>query len=65
MAWALIMADKQWSGQGSLSKSYLDYAKQLLNDIWQNEIHDGKLPKNGSSWGDWNNLNVSYFAPAY
>jgi endo-1,4-beta-D-glucanase Y len=65
MAWALVMADKQWGGQGSLSKSYLDYAKQLLNDIWLHEIHDGKLPKNGSSWGDWNSLNVSYFAPAY
>ena len=65
MAWALVMADKQWGGQGSLSKSYLDYAKQLLNDIWVNEIHDSKLPKNGSSWGDWNSLNISYFAPAY
>jgi endo-1,4-beta-D-glucanase Y len=65
MAWALVMADKQWGGQGSLSKSYLDYAKQLINDIWLHEIHDGKLPKNGSSWGDWNSLNVSYFAPAY
>jgi endo-1,4-beta-D-glucanase Y len=65
MAWALVMADKQWGGQGSLSKSYLDYAKQLVNDIWLHEIHDGKLPKNGSSWGDWNSLNVSYFAPAY
>ena len=65
MAWALVMADKQWGGQGSLSKSYLDSAKQLLNDIWGNEIHEGKLPKNGSSWGDWNSLNISYFAPAY
>jgi endo-1,4-beta-D-glucanase Y len=65
MAWALIMADKQWSGQGSLSKSYLEYAKQLLSDIWSYEILDGKLPKNGSGWGDWNSLNISYFAPAY
>jgi endo-1,4-beta-D-glucanase Y len=64
-AWALVMADKQWGGQGSLSKSYLDYAKQLLSDIWTHEILDSKLPKNGSGWGDWNNLNVSYFAPAY
>jgi endo-1,4-beta-D-glucanase Y len=65
MAWALVMADKQWGGQGSLQKSYLDYAKQLLDDIWNHEILDSKLPKNGSSWGDWNNLNVSYFAPSY
>ncbi len=64
-AWSLVMADKQWGGQGSLQKSYLDYAKELIGDIWEHEIHEGKLPKNGSSWGDWNSLNVSYFAPAY
>jgi endo-1,4-beta-D-glucanase Y len=65
IAWALVMASYQWGGQGTLDKSYLDYAKQLIEDIWNHEIHDGKLPKNGSSWGDWNNLNVSYFAPSY
>jgi endo-1,4-beta-D-glucanase Y len=65
IAWALVMASYQWGGQGSLDKSYLDYGKQLIEDIWSHEIHDGKLPKNGSSWGDWNNLNVSYFAPSY
>lgn len=65
MAWALIMADRQWGGAGELDKSYLDYAKQLLADIWTHEILDSKLPKNGSGWGDWNNLNVSYFAPSY
>jgi endo-1,4-beta-D-glucanase Y len=65
MAWALIMADKQWGGQGSLSKSYFDTAKQLLGDIWKYEIDNGHLPKNGSSWGNDQSLNVSYFAPAY
>jgi endo-1,4-beta-D-glucanase Y len=67
MAWALIMADKQWGGLGTqtLAKSYLDYAKLLLNDIWTYEIYQSKLPKNGSGWGDWNSLNISYFAPAY
>jgi endo-1,4-beta-D-glucanase Y len=65
MAWALVMADKQWGGQGSLSKSYTDTSKQLLNDIWMFEIQDSKLPKNGSGWGGWNSLNISYFAPAY
>jgi endo-1,4-beta-D-glucanase Y len=63
-AWALVMADKQWGGSGSLSKSYLQSAKDLLNDIWKYEIYDGKLPRNGSSWGDWNDLNISYFAPS-
>ncbi len=65
MAWALVMADKQWGGQGSLSKSYLDTAKQLLGDIWKYEIDNNRLPKNGSGWGDDNSLNISYFAPAY
>jgi endo-1,4-beta-D-glucanase Y len=65
MAWALVMADKQWGGQGTLSKSYLQSAKDLLNDIWNYEILDGKLPKNGNRWGNWDSLNISYFAPAY
>src|SRR4030095_1144993 len=48
MAWALVMASEQWGGQGSLSKSYLDSAKQLLGDIWVYEIDQSRLPKNGS-----------------
>ncbi|HTQ02332.1 MAG TPA: glycosyl hydrolase family 8 [Polyangiaceae bacterium] len=65
MAFALVMADKQWGGQGSLSKSYLDSAKQLLGDIWKYEIDNNRLPKTGSSWGGDATLNISYFAPAY
>jgi len=65
MAWALIMASEQWGGQGSLAKSYLDSAKQLLGDIWTHEIDNNRLPKNGSSWGGDTSLNISYFAPAY
>ncbi len=65
MAWALVMANEQWGGQGSLSKSYLDSAKQMLGDIWSYEIDNNRLPKNGSSWGGDTSLNISYFAPAY
>jgi endo-1,4-beta-D-glucanase Y len=65
MAWALIQADKQWGGQGTLDKSYLDYAKQMLGDIWYHEIDQSRLPKNGSTWGNDGSLNISYFAPAY
>lgn len=65
MAFALVMADKQWGGQGKLQKGYLDYAKQLLGDIWKYEIDNNRLPKTGSSWGGDNTLNISYFAPAY
>jgi endo-1,4-beta-D-glucanase Y len=66
IAWALIMADRQWGGKGSLTdKTYLAYAQQLAADIWTWETINYNLPKNGSSWGDDNCLNISYFAPAY
>lgn len=65
IAFALVMADRQWGGGGSLDRSYIDYATELIDDIWAFEIADERLPKNGSSWGDDGNLNISYFAPAY
>jgi endo-1,4-beta-D-glucanase Y len=66
MAFALIMADRQWKGgQGSLAKTYLAYAQQLLSDMWKYEIYNNQLPKNGSNWGNNNCLNISYFAPAF
>jgi endo-1,4-beta-D-glucanase Y len=64
MAFALLMADKQWGGQGVLKKSYLDYAKGQIGNIWANEIVDSKGVKPGE-WGDWGTLNISYFAPSY
>jgi endo-1,4-beta-D-glucanase Y len=64
IAFALIMADKQWGGQGSLKKSYLDLAKGQLGNIWASEIMDGKGVKPGT-WGDWSTLNPSYFAPSW
>ncbi|HXJ19787.1 MAG TPA: glycosyl hydrolase family 8 [Polyangia bacterium] len=68
MAWALAMADKQWGGSGSLSKSYATYALQQIQAVWNNEIYQSKLADPGDSWppGDFfNTINVSYFAPAY
>ncbi len=67
MAFALIMADKQWKGgQGSLSKTYLAYAQQMVKDIWTYEIDQtNSIPKNGGGWGGIDCLNISYFAPAY
>ncbi len=64
MAFALVMADRQWGGQGALDKPYAMYAVQQIQDIWKAEIQDGKLPRPGE-WGGWNTVNVSYFAPAY
>lgn len=65
IAFALVMADRQWGGAGALERSYIEYAQELIGDIWAYEIADERLPKNGSGWGGDNNLNISYFAPAY
>ena len=64
MAFALVMASRQWGGKGSLAGNYLDVAKDLIGKIWNNEIYQSKLLKPGS-WGDWSTVNISYFAPAY
>jgi endo-1,4-beta-D-glucanase Y len=64
MAFALVMADKQWGGQGSLAMTYHEYALGQIGNIWASEIQDSKLPKPGE-WGGWNTVNISYFAPAY
>jgi endo-1,4-beta-D-glucanase Y len=64
MAFALVMANGQWGGQGALDMTYEQYAVQQIQDIWKAEIEDGKLPRPGE-WGGWNTVNISYFAPAY
>ena len=64
MAFALVMADRQWGGQGSIDKPYRQAAVDQIRSIWKSEIQDSKLPKPGE-WGGWNNVNISYFAPAY
>jgi endo-1,4-beta-D-glucanase Y len=65
MAFALVMADRQWGGKGSLNDTYLNYGKTQIDKIWKHEILEGKLVKPGDHWGDWNTVNISYFAPAY
>jgi endo-1,4-beta-D-glucanase Y len=65
MAFALVLADRQWGGRGTLDRSYLEYAEDQIKRVWDHEIYEGKLPRAGDHWGDWNNVNISYFAPAY
>lgn len=67
MAWALIMADRQWGGQGTLDDTYLNYAVDLINRIWEHEVDHtrGEMVKAGDEWGDVDITNPSYFAPAY
>src|SRR6185369_5118534 len=67
MAFALLMADKQWGGKSAaLSDTYYNYAKKEIAAIWLHEVVDSKLAGPGDHWADqWNNINISYFAPSY
>ena len=65
MAWALVMADRQWGGKGSLGDSYSNIAKKQIELVYNHEIQDDKLLKPGDSWGGWSTANPSYFAPSY
>jgi hypothetical protein len=66
MAFALVMADQRWGGQGSLSQSYLGTAKTLIGLIWQWEVdpNHGYVLTSGDQ-SDGSVINISYFAPAY
>jgi endo-1,4-beta-D-glucanase Y len=66
MAFALLMADKRWGGQGSLSTTYLAAAKTQIGLLWQYEVdpnHAYVLTSGDQS--DGSVINISYFAPAY
>lgn len=67
MAFALVMADEKWGGQGSLSDTYLNHAKRQIDLIWQHEVDHGRddvlMP--GDQFGGGQVINISYFAPAY
>ncbi len=67
MAWALIMADTKWGGQGSLDKPYIEIARDLINAMWDHEVDHSRadMLKAGDQWGDRDVTNPSYFAPAY
>jgi endo-1,4-beta-D-glucanase Y len=67
MAFALVMADKQWGSGGALD--YVSLAKAQISAIWNHEIYQSKLAGPGDGWGTttdlFNDINISYFAPAY
>src|SRR5437762_932134 len=52
IAFALLMADKQWGSAGTLN--YLNLAKAQINNIWLHEIVDSKLAGPGDGWGPTN-----------
>ncbi len=66
MAWALVMADRQWGGKGSLSESYASSAARLIDAIFSTEVDRGQWPDMllpGDDWRGKNVFNPSYFAP--
>ena len=62
MAWALLMADKQWPTGG-----YLSAATTLIGNIFAHEVDQGGgfVLKPGDNFGGANQTNPSYFAPSY
>jgi endo-1,4-beta-D-glucanase Y len=67
MAFALVMADARWGGQGSLPSTYIAAANTLIGAIWQHEVDHNRsdvlMP--GDQFPDGSVINISYFAPAY
>ncbi len=66
MAWALIMADRQWGGHGALPEDYLDIAKRLVDCIYTTEVDQAQWPDMflpGDDWRGKDVFNPSYFAP--
>jgi endo-1,4-beta-D-glucanase Y len=66
MAWALIMADRQWGGAGALGESYASIARRLIDAIYSTEVDHGRWPDMflpGDDWRGRDVFNPSYFAP--
>lgn len=67
IAFALLMAERQWGGQGALGRPYLELATTMIEAILTYEVAHTRdsmlLP--GDAWGDVDITNPSYFAPAY
>jgi endoglucanase len=69
MAWALVMAARQWGGSDTGGVRYLDQAERQIARIWRHEVDhargDRLLP--GDSWGGGASVpfNPSYFAPSH
>ena len=69
MAWALLMADRQWGGSPTVGglPSYASSATTVINAIWSKEVDqsNGFVLKPGDNFGGANQTNPSYFAPSY
>jgi len=66
IAWALVMAHRQWGGQGALAEPYLRCAKRQIERVWECEVDHARYPDMllpGDDWRGQNVFNPSYFAP--
>ena len=66
MAWALVMAHRQWGGAGSLGETYLSHAQRQIDRVWRFEVDHERFPGMllpGDEWRGQNVFNPSYFAP--
>lgn len=67
IAWALVMAERQWGGRGALARSYLDHARESIDRIYEFEVDHDALPDlflPGDEWRGKDVWNPSYFAPS-
>ena len=62
MAWALLMAAKQWGGSGTLGSTYQSLAVAQINKLYTYVNNAGLTLTAGDGFGA---INPSYFAPAY
>ena len=60
MAWALLMASKQWSGG-----TYATDATGLIGKILTNEVTSDGVIEAGDGFNNATEINPSYFAPSY
>lgn len=66
MAWALVMAHRQWGGSGALAETYLSHAERQIERLWRLEVDHDRFPGMllpGDEWRGRNVFNPSYFAP--
>jgi endo-1,4-beta-D-glucanase Y len=66
MAWALVMAHRQWGGRGAFGGAYLDHARRMIDRIWELEVDHATFPDlflPGDEWRGRDVFNPSYFAP--
>jgi endo-1,4-beta-D-glucanase Y len=66
MAWALVMADRQWGGRGALDSDYESEALRMIERLYELEVDHAQWPDMflpGDEWRGRDVFNPSYFAP--